>query len=73
MGLRGHLPTNRHIPPAISRNTSPFGVPPCANIKAAVVYDALAINKHIVNQRQKLYHERTNGAAHAAMPGEVGA
>ena len=28
-------------------------------VKAAVVYDALAINKHIVNQRQKLYHERT--------------
>ena len=42
-------------------------------VKAAVVYDALAINKHIVNQRQKLYHERTNGAAHAAVPGEVGA
>ena len=42
-------------------------------VKAAVVYDALAINKHIVNQRQKLYHERTNGAGHAAVPGEVGA
>mmetsp|Transcript_16949 Transcript_16949/g.34258 ORF Transcript_16949/g.34258 Transcript_16949/m.34258 type:complete len:277 (-) Transcript_16949:546-1376(-) len=26
-------------------------------VKAAVVYDSLAINKHIVNQRQKLYHE----------------
>ena len=40
-------------------------------VKAAVVYDALAINKQIMGQRQKLCHDA--GVAHAAGPGEEGA
>ena len=39
-------------------------------VKAAVVYDALAINKQILSQRQKLHHDSEKGVAHAAMPGE---
>ena len=39
-------------------------------VKAAVVNDALAINKNIVSQRQKLHHDSEMGVAHAAMPGE---
>ena len=40
-------------------------------VKAAVVYDALAINKQIIGQRQKLCHDA--GVAHAAGPGEESA
>ena len=36
--------------------------------KAAVVYDALAINKHIVTKRQKLVNN-VSMAADAAVPG----
>ena len=39
-------------------------------VKAAVVNDALAINKNIVSQRQKLHHDSEMGVAYAAMPGE---
>ena len=39
-------------------------------VKAAVVYDALAINKQVMSQRQKLHRDSTTGVAHAAEPGE---
>ena len=38
--------------------------------KAAVVYDALAINKQVMSQRQKLHRDSTTGVAHAGEPGE---
>ena len=38
-------------------------------VKAAVVYDALAINKQVMSQRQKLHRDSTTGVAHAAEPG----
>ena len=39
-------------------------------VKAAVMYDALAINKQIMGQRQKLHRDSEIGVAHAAEPGE---
>ena len=33
-------------------------------------FDALAINKQILSQRQELHHESEKGVAHAAMPSE---
>ena len=42
-------------------------------VKAAVVYDALAINKQVMSQRQKPVPTATvddRGVAHAAEPGE---
>ena len=41
--------------------------------KAAVVYDALALNKQILSQRQKLHRDSTTGVANAAEPGEEAA
>ena len=39
-------------------------------VKAAVMYDALAINKQILGQRQKLLRDSTIRAANVASLGE---